>query len=1268
VQFGILGPLAVWDDGRELTLGGAKPRAVLSILLLHANELVPTSRIVDELWGERPPATAGKTAQVYVSQLRKLLGERTIETRPPGYLLRLEPDALDAHRFDALLDSGKRLLAAGSAEEASVVLQEALALWRGPALADFQYEAFARDPIARLEGLRLVALEQRLEADLALGRHAEAVPELEALVREHPLRESLRRLLMLALYRAGRQADALGAYQDARRTLVDELGLEPSEVLQQLEKAILVHDPSLDLAAPPPAPAPARPVAPAAPSPAPAARLRPAAPPIVCGSCGATNANGAQFCQSCAAPLTVAAPTPEARKTVTVLFCDVVAFTELAGRLDPETLRQVMSRYFELASDVLGRHGGTVEKFIGDEVMAVFGVPVVREDDALRAVRAAVELRESIAALESELASDARLQVRIGVNTGEVVAGDSAAGHGFVTGDPVAVGKRLEETAAPGEILLGGETHGLVAHAVEATPLEPKKLKGKHETLQAFRLAAVDAEATAIPRRDDAPLIGRERELDRLRSLYARIAGGAGARLVTLVGEPGIGKSRLARELIAGVEGEATVLVGRCPPYGEGITFRPLWELLRQAGHEQELTGSSHEIFAAARRILEQLAEERPLVAAFDDVHWAEPTFLDFVEYLAGRLGDAPVLLLCMARPQLMESRPNWLQEPASAVILEPLTEADSERLLEALGAPAAARSRIAEVAEGNPLFVEQLAAITDEHGTGDAMPGSIRGVLHERLDRLDPAERSLLEHASVVGRSFSFEAILELTPADERENVQTRLLALTRKRFVRPDTTSPEEGFRFHHALIRDAAYDGIPKKTRADLHERIASRLEAQEGENALVGYHLEQAFRYRRELGRRDAELGTRAGRLLRAAAKDAFARADLPATVSYFERARALLPADDAAQLLPELGEALFEAGRLTEADELLTEAIENADADPILVARARVEQQFVRLHAESLGDMREARRVSSAALRAFEERGDELGQCRASCLQASIEWIEGHATKADEAWQRAARHADAAGVERELFDILGWRTSAAVEGPTPVGEAIERCTEIRERVRSSPVAVSVMLHPLAALHAMLGEFDEARSLIQEANAILADLGRMQSAVSHHEALVETLAGDSAAAERRLRLGYERLEEMGEKGLLATTAAMLAQAIYGQERYDESGELCSVSEQMSPAEDLLTQVIWRGVRAKLLARQGRHDEADALAREAVRLVDRTDLLTHHGDALLDLAEVQRLAGRTADADAAVQDAIRLYTRKGNVVSAEHARSLDATLASK
>ena len=364
---------------------------------------------------------------------------------------------------------------------------------------------FARNEIGRLEELRLVALEQRLEADLAVGRHAEAVAELEALVRDHPLRENLRRLLILALYRAGRQADALAVMQDARASLRDELGLDPSQALQQLEKAILLQDPSLlpvgvTLAAGPPHAEPAPPRIPP---------TRPAAPAPVCAACSTVNAYGAGFCHACGAPL-VADASLETRKTVTVLFCDVVAFTELAGRIDPEALRNVMSRFFDLAAATIERHGGTVEKFIGDEVMAVFGVPAVREDDALRTVRAAIELRDAIPALETELAGT-RLEVRIGINSGEVVAGDPRTGHGFVTGEPVALGKRLQQRAAAGEVVLGETTYALIAHAVEAAPLEPLKVKGKSDEVRAFRLESVDSDATALPRRDDAPLVDRRR-------------------------------------------------------------------------------------------------------------------------------------------------------------------------------------------------------------------------------------------------------------------------------------------------------------------------------------------------------------------------------------------------------------------------------------------------------------------------------------------------------------------------------------------------------------------------------------------------------------------------------------------------------------------------------------------------------------------------------------------------------------------------------------
>jgi class 3 adenylate cyclase/DNA-binding SARP family transcriptional activator len=1226
LEFEILGPLTVRAHGRELPLGAAKQRALLATLLLRAGEPVQTTRLVDDLWGERPPATAVKAAQVYVSQLRKALGEGVIETHPLGYLLRLEPDALDAHRFERLLERGRKELADGEPAKAAATLRGALGLWRGRALADFRYEEFARTEAARLEQLRLVALEARLAAELELGRHAEAVPELEALVAEHPLRERLRELLMLALYRGGRQADALAAYQEGRELLRDELGLDPSHSLQRLEKAILVHDSSLE---------PALPRSPPARRPAPAPPQRPAALELD--------------------------RSVDTRKTVTVLFCDVVSYGELAGRLDPEALRSVLSGFLELAATTVERHGGTVEKSAGDEVTAVFGVPVVREDDALRAVRAAVELRERAAAPEGD---EAGLELRIGVDTGEVVAGDPAAGHGLVTGDAVARGKRLQQRAEAGEILLGEKTHALVAHAVEATPSEPLEPKDGQGAVTAYRLESVDEDATALPRRDDAPLVGRERELEWLRDLYAGVAAGGGSRQVVLVGEPGIGKSRLAREFLGGLAGEARVLVGRCPPYGEGITFWPLRELLRQAGRAgDELAGSTHEVFAAARRTLVELSRERPLVAVFDDVHWGEETLLDFVEYLAGRLGDAPVLVLCLARPELADRRPGWLREPVAPLVLGPLSNSDSEELLEAIGVPASVRPRLVEAAEGNPLFVEQLAADAEAYGESGEMPGSIRGVLHERLDRLERAERALLERAAVAGRSFSLDAVLDLTEPEERESVQARLLALVRKRLVRPDPAAADEGFRFHHALIRDAAYDGIPKSARADLHERVAARLEAGGAEDALIGHHLEQAYRLRRELGRADAELGARAGRLLQTAGQKAFAVSDLPATVSLLERARALLPPNEALRLLPRLGEALFEAGRFTEADDVLREAVGAAEADRLLASRSLVEQQFVRLQAEPGGAVGAARDIAREALSVFEELDYDLGRCRALCLLAWIEWTEGQVTAADEAWRAAASVARSAGEERELFELLAWRASAAVEGPTPVDEAIRTCTGIRAEVAGNPVADALTLHPLAALHAMRGEFGEARSLVRAGNAVLDGLDRMQSAVSHHEALVELLAGEPGIAAAKLRAGYDRLAEMGEKAVLATTAAMLAQALYAEGHYGEAHEFCAVSEETAAAEDLSTQVIWRGVRAKLLARDGRFAEAETLARRALVLVLRTDQLNRQGDVLLELAEVLALAGRVEEAVAVAREAGETFERKGNLVSAERAAFLVA-----
>ncbi len=1236
MEFRILGPLEVHANGRELPLGGAKQRALLALLVLRANELVPTERIVEELWGERPPATARGTVQVYISQLRKVLGRELVETRGPGYLLKLPREALDMYLFEDKLGEGRRLLGEGAAAGARALLDEALSLWRGPALSEFQYEPFAQNEIARLEELRLAAQELLLEARVALGLHVEAVPDLEALVRAHPLREHLRRLLMLALYRGGRQADALSAYQEARVALVDELGLEPSHALQQLERAILKQDDALDLPvlfAQPPAPAPAR--------------AEPAA--AACPECGAANDPSARFCHACGRVLAFDLPT-EARKTVTVIFCDVVASTELAERLDPESQRTLLARFFDLASTVLARYGGTVEKFVGDAVMAVFGVPIVREDDALRAVRAAAEIRELVRTRLPDL------QLKMGVNSGEVVAGDPSTGATFVTGDAVNTGKRLEELAGPGEILLGAETRALVAHAITGEELESVEIKGKHSLLAAFRLESVDPDAPAFRRPAEAPLVDRTAELSRLREVYDAVAAGGGARLVTIVGDAGIGKSRLVRELLGGVGDAATVMIGRCPPYGEGVTLLPLRDILRRAGREEsELGSSSHAIFAAVRKIVEELAEERPLIAAFDDVHWAEPTFLDLVEYLQGRLGAARVLIVCLSRPELADLRPGWLQEPAVAIAVAPLSAAESELLLDGLAAPAGARQRIADAAEGNPLFVEQLALLAEEQWT---LPASIRGVLAERLDRLPREERAVLERGAVAGRSFSVESVIDLCPPELREQVHPRLLALVRARLLRADTELPD-GFRFQHALIRDAAYDRIPKAARADLHRRMAGLVD----DDALGGYHLEQAAQYREQLGARDDELAARAAALLHLAGRAAFARSDLPAAISFFDRARALVENAESA-LLTELGSALTKLGDYARAQTVLVEAIEAAGTDRRAELRARVELQFARSFFAP--DPAENIRVALALMPELEQLGDELGLAKAWWLKSEGEVFACRWRERAEALEHALTHARRgdAGAD-ELSMISGLLSQALLFGPANVTDAIARCTELLDEAGADRARRATISMSLGGLMAMQGRFDEARRTVRDANAVYEEFDlRVRSAMfSGLTAQIEVLAGDPVAAGDVLRGAIAVLEESGARAVAATLRGELAHVLLLLGRFEEAEALSREVQRAAEHDDLAPQVRWRTTLGRILVARQELDEADVLLREAVELTDEVEFPDYRVAALVAAAEGFEARGKAEQARRLLTDARGLMAEKGNVVAVAQ---FDAALA--
>jgi tetratricopeptide (TPR) repeat protein len=661
---------------------------------------------------------------------------------------------------------------------------------------------------------------------------------------------------------------------------------------------------------------------------------------------------------------------------------------------------------------------------------------------------------------------------------------------------------------------------------------------------------------------------------------------------------------------------------------------------------------------------------------------------MDLLEHVTDWVRDAPLLLLVMARPDLLDVRPAWgaSRPNAASVHLEPLAEAEAADLLRHLLGTATlggrASTRILEVAEGNPLFVEEVVAMLIDDGVlvpGDglqasrepttiAVPPTIQALLAARLDRLDPGERAVVEAASVEGKEFTRERVAALVEDDSGAPTRAVLRALVRKDLIRP-VGADADTFRFRHQLIRDAAYEGMPKEFRAGLHERFADWLETRPLAfpaimDELLGYHVECAVRLRRELGETDeatTALASRASAHLGAAGLRAAQRDDPSTASTLLERATALVDPDDLARgaLLPALGASLFEAGRIEEAVSVLDEAIARAPA-PGLQARARIEREIVRLESDASAGTERARRAADEALPVLEREGDHPGQCRAWYLRAQVAWVAGRAGRADTAWCEAAVRARRANDDRELFRILGMRATAAVLGPTPVDEAIRRCEGFRELVGARPVAAVLMLNPLASLHAMRGEFEVADRYLSEANETLDQLGSM-GWVSHHEALVRLIEGQPRLAEFPLRTGIDKLVSIRDRGLLATTLAMLAQAVYAQGQLPEAAQLCRMAARAGATEDIVTQVIWRSVNAKVLAHQDCPEEAETVAREAVALVAPTDLLSHHADAMLDLAEVLRMVSRTDEYHDAVQAALSLYERKGNVIGAARARSL-------
>ena len=1267
MEFRILGPLEARTRKTSLSLGGTKQRAVLAQLLLRAGEVVSCERLVDGLW-PTPPETATKAVQVHVSQLRKALAPHVaIHTRARGYVLEVAAEDFDLSWFERLRAEGMEAREAGDLGAAASHLHAALALWRGEPLAEFAFEPFVAVEAPRLEELRLATLEERIDIDLDLGRHGGLVSELESLVATNPLRERVRGQLMLALYRSGRQAAALECYREARRLLVEELGIEPGPALQRLERSILVQEPELELAA---ATAPQ-------PSPPPAASAPAQQPPL------------------------------EVRKTVTTIFCDVTGSTSLGEVRDPELMRRVMSRYFDEMRAALEGHGGTVEKFIGDAVMAVFGTPVLHEDDALRALRAALEMRDRLAVLNDELEESfgVRLEIRIGVCTGEVVAGDPTRAETFVTGDSVIVAQRLEAAAEPGEILVAESTHRLARDAVRAEPLEPLVLKGKAEPVRAYRLLALDSAGLGRPRLR-SPMVGRGRESRLLQDAFARAVQGRTCHLFTVLGPAGVGKSRLLSEGIAEIGGRARVLTGSCLSYGEGITFRPIAEIVAQAFGEDDPRagieaavggadaavvaervtsiigrdgsgGTPEEAFWAIRRLFEALAREQPLVVVFDDVNWAEPTLLDLIEHVADWVRDAALLVVCTARPELLDERGSWSggKHNATSIFLEPLTAPETARLARNLLGSGELHTdlaaRIERAAGGNPLFVEEMVALLLEEdliriddgcwsASGELrelpVPPSIQVLLAARLDLLPREERQVLERAAVEGQRFRRSAVERLSE-ESPARIADALGALVRKELVRP---AGDDELRFRHLLIRDAAYEALPKQLRGDLHERLARWLDEREEENELVGYHLEQAARYRSELGRADRELTEEAAARLSEAGRRSLSHGDGPAAVNLLERAVALSASTESRALerLLELAAALKDTGRLGRSGELLEDVVRRSAAagDIRLELHALIERSFLRIYTGE-GDVREFHKLADRAAGVFAGLGDDPGSSQAANLRAHAHFVECRIAAMESALNEALVYAERSGDRRRVLFLLTALGRAALVGPTPAVAAVDRCQSLKEQGGGDRALEAVLSSILAYLVAMQGRFDDARELAAQSHAILEESGLMvlHGGSRTYSGAVELLAGNPAAAERELRAGLATLEAIGEKGNLSTVAAYLAEALAAQEQDEEAFAYTSLSELASSEADVTSHVAWRAARASIRARAGDFGEAERLAREAVSKAAGTDYLNLHGDALSRLADVLRLAGRENEAAAAALEAVALYEAKGNVVAA-------------
>jgi DNA-binding SARP family transcriptional activator len=1243
LSFRLLGPLAVERGQTGLNVGGPRARGLLAMLLLRSGEVVSTEALLDAVWGEVAPPTARTALQVQISKLRKVLASDptvALHTRTPGYVLEVDPERLDTARFDALVEDGRAALGRGDAAAASDRLAAALDLWRGVPLEGLAAPGIPMAELSALEEARREARLLRVEAELTMGRHTEALPELERLRSEDPLDEASHVLSATALYRAGRQSEALAVLSTLKRGLSTELGISVGPAVDALERGILGHDPEL------------------------------------------------------AAPL-VSTPPPqerESRKVVTVLTCRLGP----GSSGDPEAERAALRQRTQMVRDVAEGHGGTVLDPMSGRVTALFGVPLTHEDDVTRAAAAALELCERDPSLRVALATD------------EVLVVGTGPEQRLRSSSPIEAAEELARDAAPGQAM--------------ATPATARLLHGRGaETTSADGGGAVRLLGRPGPverRRGD--LVGRAEQLSVLRAAFDRVARTRSASLVTVIGPAGVGKSTLLEHFLADVD---AVAIGRCLPYGRDITYWPVAEVIRRlagivpedppevareriaaptadqddgtfvAEQLRAILGlddavpAADDTFWAIRRFLEAAAGGAPLVVVFDDIHWADATLLDLITYLATWIREAPVLVICLTRPELLEVRPGWGGGRLDAVNLplDPLAPDEADELLDRLvGAaepPTAIRDRVLEVAEGNPLFLEELAAmlaedelLRDERGrwvraprlADVPIPPTVHALMAARLDRLGAEERRLLERAAVVGKDFTEDDLLAVDD-EAPEQLAEQLAALVGADLLVPDDRqrAPTRAYRFRHILLRDAVYRATPKEVRANDHVGFATEFELRSGGRLsefeeILGYHLEAAWRYRRELGVADPDLGERAARHLLSAGRRAFMRIDNPAATGLLGRARDVLEPTDPRQ--PELALLLavtaFDAGDPDRALTLIDEGIHVATerGDDAMRWRLRVEEADIRAWLTSRAGNAELAAFARDALEELTRLGDRAGVARTQRLLGdSLNW-EGRWSEAVESFRRGRELALEVGDEREAAE----RANSSVGlGPVPVEQCIEMSEAALELTRRrNPDG----LMALGYVYAMAGRDDDARRLADEALTRGAELGDWREAsLRMYSGLAWLLMDDPASAEATARPAVEALQRIGDRNMLASAAALLAEAQFRLGLLDDAEASARISEEVTSPDDVAGQMGWRGVLAKVLAARGELDEAVRLGRSAVEAGSGAEFPQFLGDAHMDLATVLETAECVDDAVAEVRAALTLYERKGIVPSVRRAKAV-------